>query len=85
MKKPQAKNADVYDFLSIASYVNEKYKLGLSDNELWHWFVDTYEPDNGTQISFDTAIDEDDKNWVKDLKQNLEVEFGSEINLLIQW
>lgn len=85
MKKPQAQNVDVYDFPSIASYVNEKYKLGLSDNELWHWFVDRYEPDNGTQISFDTAIDEDDKNWVKDLKQNLEVEFGSEINLLVQW
>lgn len=85
MQKPQSTNIQVYDFMSVASYVNEKYKLRLREHDLWHWFVDKYEPDNGSQIEFNTQLYPDDEVWLQELKKNIEIEFGQNITLLVQW
>lgn len=85
MQKPQAQNVQVYNFLTIASYVSEKYHLHLHDMDLWHWFVDKYEPDNGTQINFNTTIYSEDEDWVKEMKKYIEIEFGQNITLLVEW
>ena len=85
MKKPTSTKKEVYDFLSIAEFVNEKYNLGLDSTTMWHWFVDAYEVDNGSCISFDVKIEPEDKEWVKKLKKHLKDEFGEDIELLVEW
>ena len=85
MKKPTTTKLEVYDLMSITDYVSEKYNLHLNYNDIWHWFVDLYEPDNGSHVSLGTEIYEDDKPWVKEMKKYLELEFGDDIALLIEW
>lgn len=85
MEKPTAKQLEVYDLLSLTSYVSKKYNLNLNDMDVWHWFVDAYEPDNGSQIDLNTQIYDTDKPWVKEMKKHLQTEFGDEIPLLVEW
>lgn len=85
MKKPESSKLEVYDFMSITEFVNEKYNLGLDTNDLWHWFVGAYEIENGSHVSFDTEIYDEDKEWVKIMKKHLKEEFGEDIELLVEW
>lgn len=85
MEKPEKQVIEVYDLLSITEYVSEKYNLDLDDNDVWHWFVDTHEPSNGSKLYLNTDVYSKDKTWVKDMKQALEKEFGKNIPLLVEW
>lgn len=85
MEKPQKKVIEVYDLLSITEYVSEKYNLNLDDNDVWHWFVESHEPNNGSKICLNTDINSTDKDWVKGMKNALEKEFGKSILLIVEW
>lgn len=85
MQKPQPKKLEVYNIIELAEYVMDKYNLDLDLNEVWHWFVDRYEPNNGSKIHFSTQIDKRDPEWIKDMKSHLNKDFGDNILLLEEW
>lgn len=85
MGKPEKQVVEAYDLLSITEYVSEKYNLNLDDNDVWHWFVNTHEPDNGSVMYLNTTVNKNDKDWVKEMKGALEKEFGNSIQLLVEW
>lgn len=58
MQKPVAQNIEVHDIMSIT----DKYHLDLELNDIWHWFVDNYEPNNGNYITLYTEIYPKDKD-----------------------
>ena len=85
MQKPQPEKLEFYNMIELAEYVMDKYNLDLDLNEVWHWFVDRYEPDNGSKINFSTQSDKRDPEWIKTMKAHLKTEFGNNILLLEEW
>ena len=65
MEKPKIRTIEGYDLMGVTDYITEKYNLELDFNDIWHWFVDNYEPSNGTKVTLETEIYEDDKEWLK--------------------
>jgi hypothetical protein len=53
--------------------------------DFWHWFVDSYEPDNGVFIELDTNPDNRDNEEIKSIKEKLLIEFGTDIPLWVRW
>jgi hypothetical protein len=85
MEKPVAVKKEYFDIMELFGYVEEKYNLEVSFMDLWHWFVDAYEPDNGSFIEFDTTPEESDDDDIKIIKEKLAIEYGNEIPLYVSW
>lgn len=85
MEKPQLQTIQGYDLMAISDYVSEKYNLNLDFNEVWHWFVSNYEPNNGSYTTLITEVYPKDKDFIKNMKEALAKEFGKEVPLLIEW
>lgn len=67
--------------------------------DFWHWFLDHYDVNNGSILTFyiqenledldeQVANDEEDEEdiaWVREILQCFKDEFGEEIEVLIEW
>lgn len=92
MEKPTPVRKEVFDFMSMASFIEEKYNLTLFDSEnrkdLWHWVVGTFEIDNGAPFYLSAKYySEDGKTepWVRDTMKLFAAEFGNEIYTVCEW
>lgn len=85
MEKPVASKKEYFEIMELFDYVEEKYNLDVSFIDLWHWFVDVYEPDNGSFVTLDTRPEESDDNTIKIIKEKLAIEYGNEIPLYVTY
>lgn len=85
MEKPVAQTKEYYEIMEIFDYVQEKYNLDVIFMDFWHWFVDTYEPDNGVFIELETNTNDQDKENIKIVKERLLIEFGTDIPLYVTY
>lgn len=85
MEKPVKQTKEYYDIMEIFDYVQEKYNLDVIFMDFWHWFVNSYEPDNGVFIELDTNPDNRDNEEIKIVKEKLLIEFGTDIPLHVTY
>lgn len=85
MEKPVSSEKEYYEIMSLFDYVEEKYNLDVKFIDFWHWFVNAYEPDNGSFVTLDTSPQKSDDNDIKVIKEKLAIEYGNEIPLYVTY
>jgi len=73
--KPKLQSSTYYDWSDIENYLylKESIKQNESAEDLWHFIVDIYEPQNGTThtIDFEYLLEVSKHKWQKDIVKTL--------------